>query len=327
MKLLNHLNMKTTVFIILMIVSMVTASAQPERLMSSSRESIDAASIRYKTMMIGGLSIFYREAGDPSKPTILMLHGFPSSSHMYRDLLRDLASTYHVIAPDYPGFGLSSCPGVDQYEYTFDNLSTTVEQFIIALKLTEVVLYVQDYGGPIGFRIASRRPKLIRALIIQNANAYKEGLGDAIAPMKNYFTNPTEETEKGARWIFTTTKWQYTDGAGDSSRISPDSYLVDQFFLDRPGIDKIQLALFRDYKNNLTLYPKWQSYFREMQPPALVLWGRNDKIFIAPGAEAYKRDLKKIEVHLLNGGHFMLEEYHQEAAKLIHSFLVKNLLQ
>ena len=316
--------MKKNLFVFMLLVSMITVSAHPDRI----RPSIEfryVEDVQYKTIKIGSLDIFYREAGDPSKPTILMLHGFPSSSHMYRDLLRDLAPNYHVIAPDFPGFGLSSCPGEDQYEYSFDNLSTTMEQFINALKLTELILYVQDYGGPIGFRIASRRPQLIRALIIQNANAYKEGLGDAIAPMKNYFTNPNEETEKGARGIFSTTKWQYTDGAADISRISPDSYIVDQFFLDRPGNDKIQLALFRDYKNNLVLYPKWQSYFKTMQPPALILWGRNDKIFIAPGAEAYKRDLKNIEVHLLNGGHFVLEEYHREAAKLIDSFLRKNL--
>ena len=319
--------MKTNLLVVLVIMSITTVSAQfqtPQ--IRPSLEFRDVGDVQYKTIMIGGLDIFYREAGDPSKPTILLLHGFPSSSHMYRDLLRDLAPTYHVIAPDYPGFGLSSCPGEDQYEYTFDNLATTMEQFINALKLTELILYVQDYGGPVGFRIASRKPKLIRALIIQNANGYKEGLGDAIAPLKNYFTNPNEETEKGARGIFSTTKWQYTEGAGDISRISPDSYIIDQFFLDRPGNDKIQLALFRDYKNNLVLYPKWHSYFKKMQPPTLILWGRNDKIFITPGAEAYKRDLKNIEVHMFNGGHFMLEEYHQEAAKLIDSFLTKNLL-
>lgn len=314
--------MKTNLFLILIIVSIVTASAQ----IQTAPPRTDNEDVHYKTIKINGLDIFYREAGNALKPTILLLHGFPSSSHMYRDLLRDLAPKYHVIAPDYPGFGLSSSPDVDQYAYTFDNLSATMEQFISALKLNDLILYVQDYGGPIGFRITSRRPSLIRALIIQNANAYNEGLGDAIAPMRNYFTNPNKETEKGARWIFTTTKWQYTDGAEDVSKISPDSYIVDQLFLERPGNDKIQLALFRDYKNNLTLYPKWQSYFREMQPPTLVLWGRNDKIFIAPGAEAYKKDLKNIEVHLLNGGHFVLEEFHQEAANLIDSFLTRNSL-
>lgn len=316
--------MKTILLVILVSVLVITLPAQSKTIpIRSSIESKNDVAVQYKTIMINGLDVFYREAGDPARPTILLLHGFPSSSHMYRDLLRDLATTYHIIAPDYPGFGLSSCPGVDQYDYTFDNLSLTIEQFINDLKLTELILYVQDYGGPIGFRIASRRPELIRALIIQNANAYTEGLGEAIAPMKNYFTNPNEETEKGARGIFESTKWQYTDGAKDISRISPDSYIVDQFFLDRPGIDRIQLALFRDYKNNLALYPKWHSYFKEMQPPALILWGRNDKIFIAPGAEAYKEDLKNIEVHLLDGGHFVLEEHHQEAAKLIDSFLTK----
>jgi pimeloyl-ACP methyl ester carboxylesterase len=319
--------MKINLLAVPLVALVISASAHPDRSHNASpREVIQVEDVQYKTIMIGDLNIFYREAGDTSKPSILLLHGFPSSSHMYRDLLRDLAPKYHVVAPDYPGFGLSSCPDVGKYEYTFDNISITIEKFIDTLKLTELILYVQDYGGPVGFRIASRRPKLIRALIIQNANAYNEGLGDAIAPMKNYFTNPNEETEKGARGIFASTQWQYTDGAQNISLISPDSYIVDQFFLDRPGVDKIQLALFRDYKNNLALYTKWHSYFREVQPPALVLWGQNDKIFIAPGAHAYKKDLKNIEVHMLNGGHFVLEEHHRQVAKLIDTFLTKNSL-
>ncbi len=283
------------------------------------------AVIRFKVLNVDGLEIFYREGGDASKPTILFLHGFPSSSHMYRDIMKALSSRYHVIAPDYPGFGRSSAPTPKEYKYTFDNLSVTMDHFINALGLKKVSLYVQDYGGPIGFRIAARRPELIDALIIQNANAYNEGLGEAAAPLVNYFRNPNEETEKAAREILTSTKWQYTDGAGDVSKISPDSYTMDDFYLSRPGNDEIQMALFRNYGSNLVLYEAWHTYFRSKQPSALIIWGKNDKIFIAPGAEAYKKDLKNSELHLLDGGHFMLEEHYIKTAKLIDTFLSKKL--
>ena len=319
--------MKTNMFAVLITLAVFNVSAQVNKLTSASPLGLfgsdESASVKYKTIRIDNLDIFYREAGNASLPTILFLHGFPSSSHMYRDILRELASRYHVVAPDYPGFGLSSSPDLNHYTYTFDNLSKTMEHFIDALQLKGVTFYVQDYGGPIGFRIAARRPELVRALIIQNANAYTEGLGEAITPMKNYFNDPNEKTESEARKILTSTKWQYTDGAGELSRINPDSYVVDQFYLDRPGNAEIQLALFRDYRSNLALYDNWHSYFRRAQPPALVIWGRNDKIFITPGAEAYKRDLKNIELHTLNGGHFLLEEYHLEVAGLIDRFLSK----
>jgi pimeloyl-ACP methyl ester carboxylesterase len=200
-----------------------------------------------------------------------------------------------------------------------------MDHFIDALKLKKLSLYLQDYGGPVGFRIAARRPALINSLIIQNANAYKEGLGDAAKPLVNYFQNPGPDTEKAARNILTAegTKWQYTDGAEDVRKISPDSYTIDQYFLDRKGNTDIQLALFRSYATNLARYDEWHAYFKKYQPPTLVIWGRNDKIFIAPGAEAYKKDLTEVEVHLLNGGHFLLEEHHAEAARLIDRFLTK----
>ncbi len=283
--------------------------------------AVDNRKVSFKSIKIDGLDIFYREAGDKSKHTILLLHGFPSSSHMYRDIMNDLSSQYHVIAPDYPGFGLSDAPGTGEYSYTFDNLSRTVDHFIDALQLKNISLFMQDYGGPVGFRIAARRPALIHSLIIQNANAYNEGLGEAVAPLVNYFTVQNPETEKGARAILTTTKWQYTDGAEDSSKISPDSYLMDDLFLARQDNDVIQLALFKNYGSNVNLYDSWHEYFRKHQPPTLVIWGKNDKIFITPGAEAYKKDLKNIEVHLINGGHFLLEEHHATAAKLIDDFL------
>jgi pimeloyl-ACP methyl ester carboxylesterase len=317
--------MKTKLFLVAMAVCTVTAMCQPGISAKSQNTGVagmkDETIVRFKTINIDGLEIFYREAGDPSKPTILFLHGFPSSSHMYRDIMNTLSYNYHVVAPDYPGFGLSSAPTIKEYAYTFDNLSLTIDHFIDALGLKELSLYVQDYGGPVGFRIASRRPELIRSLIIQNANAYNEGIGKAADPLVNYFKNPNAETETGARGILASTKWQYTDGAEDVSKISPDSYNVDDLYLSRPGNDEIQLALFRNYGSNLALYDGWHSYFRLKQPPALVVWGKNDKIFIAPGAEAYKKDLKNCEVHLLNGGHFLLEEHHTEVAQLIDGFL------
>jgi pimeloyl-ACP methyl ester carboxylesterase len=280
---------------------------------------------RFKTVKIDGLDIFYREAGDKNNPTILLLHGFPSSSHMYRDLINDLSEDYHLIAPDYPGFGQSSSPSSSAYEYSFDNLTLTVNHFIDSLKLDKIILYAHDYGGPVGFRIATQRPELIQALIVQNANAYNEGLGDALAPLVAYIQNQNSESEKGARGFlsFDAVKWLYTDGAEDVSKVSPDSYSIDQYYLNRPGNDEIQLALFRNYGTNLSLYNEWQSYFREYQPPTLVISGKNDKVFLSAGAEAFKKDIKDVQISLLNGGHFVLEEKHAEAALLIKSFLLR----
>jgi pimeloyl-ACP methyl ester carboxylesterase len=280
-------------------------------------------SVTFKTIPVDGLNIFYREAGDKSKPAILFLHGFPSSSQMYRDIINDLATKYYVIAPDYPGFGQSSAPSIREYTYTFDNLSKTIEHFIEALGLKKINLYMQDYGGPVGFRIAERRPELIQSLLIQNANAYNEGLGEALQPLVAYIQSPDAETEKAVRIFFTidATKWQYTEGAEDISKVSPDGYITDQYYLDRKGNDEIQLALFRNYGNNLPKYEDWHQYFKMYQPPTLIIWGKNDKLFIAPGAEAYKKDLPKAELHLLNGGHFLLEEHHTEASRLIDSFI------
>ena len=278
---------------------------------------------KFKKVKVSGLDIFYREAGDTNKPTILLLHGFPASSHMYRDLINDLSSDYHLIAPDYPGFGQSSSPSPSAYDYSFDNLAVTINHFIDAVGLTKFSLYVQDYGGPVGFRIAAQRPESIQALIVQNANAYNEGLGSALAPLVDYIQNQNEETEKGARSFlsFDTIKWLYTDGAEDISKISPDSYTMDQYYLNRPGNDEIQLALFRNYGTNLSLYDEWHSYFRKYQPPTLVISGKNDQLFIAAGAEGFKKDNEDAQISLLSGGHFVLEEKHVEAALLIKSFL------
>ncbi len=244
---------------------------------------------------------------------------------MYRDLINDLSADYHLVAPDYPGFGQSSSPSPSAYNYSFDNLTLTINHFIDALQLKKFSLYLHDYGGPVGFRIAAQRPELIQTLIVQNANAYNEGLGDALKPLVAYIQNQNAETEKGARGFlsFDTIKWIYTDGSEDVSKISPDSYTTDQYYLYRPGNDQIQLALFRNYGTNLSLYDTWHSYFRKYQPATLVISGKNDKLFIAAGAEAFKKDLKDAQISLLNGGHFVLEEKHAEAASIIKSFLFK----
>jgi len=282
--------------------------------------------LKFKTVKLDGLDIFYREAGNKNKPSILLLHGFPSSSHMFRDLINDLSADYHLIAPDYPGFGQSSTPSVSAYEYNFDNLALTISRLIDALGLKKLSLYLHDYGGPVGFRIAAQRPELIEALIVQNANAYNEGLGDALTPLIGYIQNQNQETENAARFFLSSaaTKWLYTEGAEDASKISPDGYTMDQYYIDRPGNDEIQLALFRNYGTNLPLYDTWQSYFRKYQPATLVISGKNDKLFLAAGAEAFKKDIKDAQISLLNGGHFLLEEKHAEAAEAIKSFLVKN---
>lgn len=279
--------------------------------------------IQYKTTVVDGLNIFYREAGEAGQPLLLLLHGFPSSSHMYRDLIACLADTYHIIAPDYPGFGQSSAPSVQEFSYTFDNLAKVMEHFIDQLQLEHIHLYVQDYGGPVGFRIASRRPELFASLIIQNANAYTEGLGQALAPLVAYIQYPDATHEQAARVFLTlnATKWAYLNGAQDISLVSPDSYITDQYYLDRAGNDEIQLALFRDYGSNLALYEAWHQYFRTYQPRTLVVWGKNDAMFVAAGGDAYKKDLPDAVVIQINGGHFLLEEHHQYVAESIIRFI------
>ena len=283
------------------------------------------STLRYKTIVIDGISIFYREAGDPNHPTLLLLHGFPSSSHMYRDLLRDLGDRYHLIAPDYPGFGNSDMPARERFAYTFDNLSVVMEKFIDALKLSHFALYLQDYGAPVGYRIAVRRPELIQALILQNGNAYEEGLGPAIDDGKRFWANRNAETENAMRGALTLegTKFQYLHGVDDPSKINPDAYHYDQYFLDRPGNSAIQLDLLYDYRTNIKQYPVWHQYLREHRPPALIAWGKNDPFFTEKGALAYLRDLPEAEVHLLNTGHFALEEFHEQIAEYIDVFLKK----
>jgi pimeloyl-ACP methyl ester carboxylesterase len=281
--------------------------------------------IQNQTISVDGQTIFYREAGNKEKtPTILLLHGFPTSSHMFRNLIPALADKFHLIAPDYPGFGNSSMPTVDEFQYTFDHLAEIVDKFIERIGLEKYSIYVMDYGAPIGFRLVVKHPERMEALIVQNGNAYDEGLREFWDPLKAYWSEPNEKNKDALKKFLTVeaTRWQYTNGVKNVNAISPDNWLLDQLLLDRPGNKEIQLQLFYDYRSNPPLYPQWQDYFRKYQPPTLVVWGRNDFIFPQEGAIPYQRDLKNIEVHLLDTGHFALEEEGELIAELISRFLI-----
>ncbi len=279
----------------------------------------------HKTVNVNGLEIFYREAGPKDAPVILLLHGFPTSSHMFRNLIPQLSDRYHVVAPDYPGFGNSSMPTVDQFTYSFDNLAKVMEQFTQEVGLKSYSLYLMDYGAPVGFRLAVSYPERIDSLIIQNGNAYEEGLREFWKPFRAYWKDRTPENARALKGFLNlpATKWQYTHGVRDPEAISPDNWLVDQYLLDRKGNNDIQLQLFYSYGSNLSLYPQWQAYLREYQPPALIVWGKNDQIFPAEGAYPYKRDLNNLEFHLLDTGHFALEEDVDLIANYIGRFLDK----
>ena len=269
---------------------------------------------------VNGLKLFYREAGSKASPTIVLLHGFPSSSHMFRDLIPQLAEQFHVIAPDYVGFGYSDAPNSDKFDYTFDNLAAHVEELLFGvLSLRKFSIYVQDYGAPVGYRIASKHQDSIEGIVVQNGNAYIEGIGAAFDPMKPFWANRNAETEKPVRDLLKkeTTIFQYTHGTKDISRISPDSYTFDQLFLDRPGNDVIQLNLLHNYQSNLTLYDGWHEFFRNRQPKTLIVWGKNDPFFTVEGARAYMRDIPKAELHLLDTGHFALEDSSEFIAQQI----------
>ncbi|MBD2451387.1 alpha/beta hydrolase [Nostoc sp. FACHB-152] len=281
----------------------------------------------YRTVSVDDLDIFYREAGSRDNPTILLLHGFPTSSHMFRNLIPALADKFHLVAPDYPGYGNSSMPSVNEFDYTFDRLAEIVEKFIDAIALKKYSLYVMDYGAPIGYRIAAKYPERVQSLIVQNGNAYEEGLREFWEPIKAYWQVRSPENAEKLKYLVTleATKWQYTNGVRNLEVISPDTWTVDQNFLDRPGNEEIQLALFYSYGTNPPLYPQWQEYFRQYQPPTLIVWGKNDYIFPADGAYPYQRDLKDIEFHLLDTGHFALEEDGDAIANYIEQFLTSRL--
>lgn len=281
----------------------------------------------YRTVSIDGLDIFYREAGSRDNPTILLLHGFPTSSHMFRNLIPALADRFHLVAPDYPGYGNSSMPTVDEFDCTFDRLAEIVEKFISAIDLKKYSLYLMDYGAPIGYRIAAKYPERVEALIVQNGNAYEEGLREFWEPIKAYWQDRSPENAEKLKYLVTleATKWQYTNGVRNLEAISPDTWNIDQPFLDRPGNTEIQMALFYDYRTNPMLYPQWQEYFRKHQPPTLIVWGKNDDIFPVEGAYPYQRDLKNIEFNLLDTGHFALEEDGEAIANYIRQFLTSRL--
>ncbi len=282
--------------------------------------------ISYKTQKINGVTIFYREAGNPSNPTIVLLHGFPSSSHQYRKVLTQLSNEYHLIAPDYPGFGESDFPNSNDYLYTFDNIAYSINGLLEKLKLNSYALMIQDYGAPIGFRIATKHPERIRGIINQNGNAYEAGLGKAWVNVRNFWANRNSETESVLLNALSLEglKWQYTHGTRNPENINPDTWNLDYLRMSRPGAHKINLDLFYDYQNNVKLYPKWQQYLRDNQPPMLIVWGKNDAFFPASGAEAFKKDVKNIDFNILDTGHFALEEDAHIIIPKIRSFM-KNL--
>ena len=287
---------------------------------------ISSSRIQYKTVNIDGLDIFYREAGDPAKPTILLLHGFPTSSFMFRNLMPLLAVKYHVVAPDYPGFGQSSMPKINEFNYTFENLTNVVDKFTQQLRLTKYSIYVQDYGAPVGFRLAVKHPERIQAIIVQNGNAYENGLAVAAAPLKTYGETGDENIGEALKGFLKleTTKFQYLHGAKDPELISPDTWTLDQIGLDREGNQAIQLQLFKNYITNIRQYDEWHKYFRQYQPATLVVWGKNDPFFTVDGVEnGFKKDLRNIEVNYFDGGHFVLEEYGNEIAAKISDFMKK----
>ena len=281
----------------------------------------------HRTVEIDGLDIFYREAGPADGPTVLLLHGFPTSSHMFRNLIPGLSDRFHLVAPDFPGFGASSMPSMEEFEYSFDNIAKVVEKFAGKLGINSYSIYLMDYGAPVGYRVAANHPERVESLIVQNGNAYDEGLGDFWNPIKAYWKDKTPENAKTLRDALLTieaTKWQYTHGVRDVETIAPDNWFNDQFLLERPGNKDIQIELFHSYGTNPPLYPEWQAYFRQHQPPTLIAWGKNDYIFPAEGAEPYKRDLKNLEFHLLDTGHFALEEDGEVVAGLMRDFLDRN---
>ncbi|WP_295629012.1 alpha/beta hydrolase [uncultured Nitrosomonas sp.] len=291
------------------------------------KNAVISPQLNYRTANVDGIDVFYREAGSKDAPVLLLLHGFPTSSHMFRNLIPLLADKYRIIAPDYPGFGQSAMPDRDDYAYTFDNYALVINKLLEYLTITHYTLYVMDYGAPVGFRLAAANPDKVNAFIVQNGNAYLEGLGEFWDPIKAYWETGRSTEREALRWLTSikATKWQYTNGIKDASVVSPDTWTMDQAMLDRPGNAEIQLDLFYDYRTNIPQYPQWQAYFREYTPPTLVVWGKNDAIFIADGAVPYKRDLPGAEIHLLDTGHFALETHGTEIADLIRDFLGKHL--
>lgn len=315
-------------------------------LVSLNARADNTSGVAYKTVTIENVEVFYREAGDPTRPTVLLLHGFPTSSHMFRDLIAELSDQYHLVAPDYPGYGYSSMPKVDEFDYSFDNVAKIIGKFVDVIGLDRYSVYLMDYGAPVGFRLASAQPERIESLIIQNGNAYNEGLDNNFwEPIKAYwkdrnainqgldnawwknvkaaYKQPQMSNDSALRFLLTlgATKWQYTNGVPAVDAVSPDTWGHVQPLLDRDGNQEIQLQMFYSYGSNPPLYTHWQKYLRKEQPPTLIVWGKNDEIFPPAGAQPYKRDLKNLEYHLIDTGHFALETHGQEIADLMRDFL------
>ncbi|MBY3445207.1 alpha/beta fold hydrolase [Rhizobium laguerreae] len=313
--------------IISLVLATVSLAQVPEAFAAPAQNS--AASPRtpitvfYRSTKIDGVDMFYREAGPAEGPVVLLLHGFPTSSHMFRNLIPLLADRYHVIAPDYPGFGQSDAPDHTKFAYTFGHYADMVDTLMTQLGAKKYAMYLMDYGAPVGYRLALKHPERVSGLIVQNGNAYEEGLREFWDPIKAYWADDSKEKRQALSnlVVLETTKFQYTDGVKDLTRISPDNWVHDQALLDRPGNKDIQLDLFHDYGTNVPLYPQFQAFFRERKPPTLIVWGKNDKIFPEDGAHPYPRDLPDAEMHLLDTGHFALEDKLDEMAPLIHDFL------
>ncbi|MDE2319748.1 MAG: alpha/beta hydrolase [Rhodospirillales bacterium] len=283
--------------------------------------------VRFNIVDIDGLKIFYREAGDKTRPTLLLLHGFPSASHMFRDLIPELSGRYHVVAPDLPGFGMTEQPARDKFSYSFENIAKAIGRFTEVLALEKFALYVFDYGAPVGFRLAVAHPERITAIITQNGNTYLEGVSDAFAPIQAYWNEPSQANRDALRGFLApeTTLFQYTHGVADPSLVSPDGRNLDDFYLARPGNTEIQLDLLLDYQSNVALYGTIQAYLRQHQPPVLAVWGKNDPFFIPPGAEAFKRDVPSADIRFFESGHFALETHAQEIGAAMREFLARHI--
>jgi pimeloyl-ACP methyl ester carboxylesterase len=279
--------------------------------------------IQYRKASVDGFNVFYRQAGPVDAPALLLLHGFPTSSHMFRELIPALADRFHVVAPDLPGFGQSDMPPRDKFTYTFAKLAGVIERFTEVIGLARFAVYIFDYGAPTGLRMAVRHPERITAIISQNGNAYEEGLSDGWNPIRAYWQDASEKNRAALRAFLApeTTFWQYTHGVSDASLVSPDGYSLDNHYLMRPGAHEVQLDLFGDYKSNVAMYPEFQAYFRKHKPPLLAAWGKNDPFFLPPGAEAFKRDIPGAEVRFFDTGHFALETHGEEIAEAILEFL------
>ncbi|MEP3968084.1 MAG: alpha/beta hydrolase [Nonlabens sp.] len=316
--------MKTlTTFYILLGLFLVSCQQKPIEVSNEPSTVTTLQEVLYKSLEVDGLQIAYREAGNPKNPTIVLLHGFPSSSHQYRKVLATLSDEYHLIAPDYPGFGNSDFPTSEEYDYTFDNLALTIDRFLEKKGLNEYAIMVQDYGAPVGFRIATAHPERITAIINQNGNAYEEGLGDAWQPIRELWADRNPTTENALLPVFSLDglKWQYTHGTRNPETVNPDTWNLDYLRLSRPNAHKVNIDLFYDYQNNIKLYPKWQQYLREFQPPLLLVWGKNDAFFPESGATAFKKDVKNIDYNVYDTGHFALEEDGDAIIKKMRLFM------